>query len=218
MAQIVLDRISKQYVRNGPFAVRDFSLRVADGEFVVLVGPSGCGKTTILRLIAGLEQLTSGDIRLGGRSAKDVAPRERNVAMVFQDYALYPHMTVRQNIAFGLKTRGFVRADIEQRVTSTAAMLRFADLLDRKPGSLSGGQRQRVALGRALARFPGAACMLLDEPLSNLDSRLRTELRKEIKVMHQAMRMTAILVTHDEDDAAALGDRVIDMQAVASRT
>jgi ABC-type sugar transport system ATPase subunit len=211
MPEIVLDRVSKRYVRHGPLAVRDFSLHVGDGEFVVLVGPSGCGKTTVLRLIAGLEQPTSGDIRIGGRSMRGISPRDRNVAMVFQDYALYPHMSVRQNIAFGLRMRRMPAEEIERRITRAADMLSIATLLDRKPGALSGGQRQRAALGRALARFPGAACVLFDEPLSNLDSSLRKALRTEIRALHQALGMTAIYVTHDDDEAQALGDRVVTM-------
>ncbi len=217
MAEIVLDRVNKQYVRRGPFAVRDFSLHVRDGEFVVLVGPSGCGKTTILRLIAGLEDLTSGNIRIGGRTVNAIPPRERNMAMVFQDYALYPHMTVGRNLAFGLRMRRMPRVEIEQRVKKAADMLNIAGLLDRKPGVLSGGQRQRVALGRALARFPGASCVLLDEPLSNLDSRLRKVLRAEINDLHKNLGMTAILVTHDDDEATALGDRVVEMTSTIAK-
>jgi ABC-type sugar transport system ATPase subunit len=211
MAEIILDRVSKKYVRGGPFAVRDFSLHVNDGEFVVLVGPSGCGKTTVLRLIAGLEQPTTGDIRIGGRSVKAISPRDRNVAMVFQDYALYPHMSVRENLAFGLRMRRMPPAEIEQRVKRAAGMLCITDLLNRKPGALSGGQRQRAAVGRALARFPGAACVLFDEPLSNLDASLRKTLRTEIRALHTDVGMTALYVTHDDDEAQALGDRVITM-------
>jgi multiple sugar transport system ATP-binding protein len=212
MAEIVLDRVSKRYTRAGPLAVRDFSMHVGDGEFVVLVGPSGCGKTTILRLIAGLEQPTAGGIRIGGRDMAGVSPRDRNIAMMFQDSALYPHMSVQQNIAFGLRMRGMPRREIDQRVARVAGMLNIADLLSSKPGDLSGGQRQRAALARALARFPGAAAMLFDEPLSNLDAPLRAALRAEIKSLHRTLGMTAVYVTHDHEDAAMLADRVVDMR------
>lgn len=211
MAEVVLDRVCKQYVAGGPFAVRDLDLRVRDGEFVVLVGPSGCGKTTTLRLVAGLEDLTSGDISIGGVNVNRVHPRDRNIAMVFQDYALYPHMTAHENMAFGLRMRKTPREEIERRVRESAAMLGITELLQRKPGSLSGGQRQRIALGRAIVRIPGAQCFLFDEPLSNLDAKMRTVMRAEIKALHQRLRMTTIYVTHDQEEAMTLGERVVVM-------
>ena len=213
MAEVVLERLSKQYVAGGSFAVRDVNLRVCDGELVVLVGPSGCGKTTILRLIAGLEQPTSGDISIGGRNVKGVHPRDRDVAMVFQDYALYPHMTAYENMAFGLRMRKSPRDETDRRVREAAAMLGVSDLLQRKPGALSGGQRQRIALGRAIARVPGAQCLLFDEPLSNLDARMRASMRGEIKALHRRLKATTIYVTHDQEEAMTLGERVIVMAA-----
>jgi multiple sugar transport system ATP-binding protein len=209
MAEVVLERLCKQYAAGGPFAVRDLDVRIADGEFVVIVGPSGCGKSTTLRLIAGLETPTSGAIHVGGVNVTKVPPRDRDVAMVFQDYALYPHMTVRENLAFGLRMRSTAKEDIERRVLETAAMLGMSDLLQRRPGTLSGGQRQRVAVGKAIARVPGARCVLFDEPLSNLDPALRAVMRAEIKSLHQRLRMTAIYVTHDQEEAMTLGQRVV---------
>ncbi len=211
MADVSLVRVCKRYTAGGPLAVRDLSLRVGDGEFVVLVGPSGCGKTTTLRLVAGLEELTSGEVFIGARNVSRAHPRERNVAMVFQDYALYPHMTAQQNMAFGLKMRRTPRKEIERRVGETAQMLGITDLLQRKPGALSGGQRQRVALGRAIVRLPGAAAFLFDEPLSNLDAAMRTAMRAEIKSLHQRLNMTTLYVTHDQEEAMTLGQRVVVM-------
>ncbi|MCK4873400.1 MAG: sn-glycerol-3-phosphate ABC transporter ATP-binding protein UgpC [Phycisphaerales bacterium] len=208
MAQVVLSDIEKIYP--GPVrAVRDFSLSIADGEFVVLVGPSGCGKSTTLRMIAGLEEVTDGTIRIGDRVVNDVHPKDRDIAMVFQNYALYPHMTVRKNMAFGLTLRKVARNEIDQRVGKAADVLGISELLDRKPKALSGGQRQRVALGRAIVREPKA--FLFDEPLSNLDAKLRVETRAELKRLHQRLATTTIYVTHDQEEAMTLGDRIIVM-------
>jgi multiple sugar transport system ATP-binding protein len=212
MAEVSLQSVTKRY-RGGIVAVRDLDLRVADGELLVLVGPSGCGKTTTLRLVAGLERPTAGTIRIGGASMNGRPPRDRDVAMVFQDYALYPHMTVRRNLAFALTLRKVGKDEIAKRVAAAADLLRLGDLLDRKPGDLSGGEQQRAALGRAIAREPG--CLLLDEPLSNLDAALRIELRGELRSLHERLRRTTIHVTHDRDEALALGDRVAVMRAGA---
>ncbi len=208
MAEVVLDSISKTFA-GGVEAVRNLSLRINDGELLVLVGPSGCGKTTTLRMIAGLEEPTSGAIRIGERVVNRVHPKDRNIAMVFQDYALYPHMTVRKNLAFGLKMRKVPRAEIDKRVHETASLLGIGDLLDRKPGALSGGQQQRVAVGRAIVRDP--LCYLFDEPLSNLDARLRMQMRAELKTLHRRLKTTTIHVTHDQEEAMTLGDRVVVM-------
>ena len=189
--------------------MRGFNLDVTDGEFIVLVGPSGCGKTTTLRMIAGLEELTEGDIHIGDRLINRVHPKDRDIAMVFQDYALYPHMTVRKNLAFGLKMRKTPKNEIETRVAETALLLGITELLDRKPKALSGGQQQRVALGRAIIRHP--KCFLFDEPLSNLDAKLRTHMRAEIKTLHMQFRTTTIYVTHDQEEAMTLGERVVVM-------
>ena len=204
MAQVVFDAVTKRF--GEVTALRDFSLKIADGEFVVLVGPSGSGKTTALRLVAGLEALTAGDICVGDRVVNRLAPRDRDIAMVFQDYALYPQMTVRENLAFGLKTRKMPRDEIERRVSRAAEMLDIAPLLQRKPRALSGGQRQRVALGRALVRQPQV--FLMDEPLSNLDAKLRVQTRTEIRHLQEQVGTTTIYVTHDQVEAMTMGDRV----------
>jgi multiple sugar transport system ATP-binding protein len=209
MASVQLDNIRKTFP-GGVRAVDGVSLDIADREFVVLVGPSGCGKTTILRMIAGLEEITEGQIRIGPRLVNDVPPKDRDIAMVFQNYALYPHMSVFQNMAFGLKLRGMPRTQIRQRVTDTAKMLEIDHLLARKPKALSGGQRQRVAVGRAIVREPAA--FLFDEPLSNLDARLRVATRAELKRLHQRLRTTTIHVTHDQEEAMSLGDRIVVMK------
>ena len=205
MGAIGLSGIRKVFP-DGTVAVNDVDLEIEDGEFVVFVGPSGCGKTTLLRLIAGLESMTAGEIRFDGKVINDVSPRERNMAMVFQNYALYPHMTVRQNIAFALRVRKFRQDEIAERVNETARILDLDQLLDRKPKQLSGGQRQRVAMGRAIVRHPGA--FLLDEPLSNLDAKLRVQLRTELRRLHERLGVTTIHVTHDQVEAMTLGDRV----------
>src|SRR5215813_4130114 len=204
MAQVVFDAVSKRF--GEVTALHDFSLEISDGEFVVLVGPSGSGKTTALRVVAGLEVLTAGDIRIGDRVVNRLAPRDRNIAMVFQDYALYPQMTVRENLAFGLKTRKMHRDEIERRVRRAADMLDIGPLLQRKPRALSGGQRQRVALGRALVREPKV--FLMDEPLSNLDAKLRAQTRTEIRHLQEQVGTTTIYVTHDQVEAMTMGDRV----------
>jgi sn-glycerol 3-phosphate transport system ATP-binding protein len=192
-------------------AVDDLSLAIADGEFMVFVGPSGCGKTTALRMVAGLEKPTSGEIAIGDRVVNDEQPGRRDIAMVFQNYALYPHMTVARNIGFGLRQQKMPRAQIAERVREVSALLELGDLLDRRPAQLSGGQRQRVAMGRALARRPRA--FLLDEPLSNLDAKLRMQLRAELKRIHQLVPTTSIYVTHDQVEAMTLGDRIAVMAA-----
>jgi ABC-type sugar transport system ATPase subunit len=204
MARVLFEAVTKRF--GDVSALRDFSLEVGDGEFVVLVGPSGSGKTTALRLVAGLEALTSGEIRVGERVVNRLAPRDRDIAMVFQDYALYPQMTVRQNLAFALKTRKTPRDEIERRVRRAADMLDIGSLLERKPRALSGGQRQRVALGRALVREPRV--FLMDEPLSNLDAKLRVQTRTEIRRLHEQVGTTTIYVTHDQVEAMTMGDRV----------
>jgi len=208
MATIALDHVRKRYP-NGHEAVREFTLAIADGEFVVLVGPSGCGKSTTLRLVAGLEDLTGGTIRIGDRVVNDVHPKDRDIAMVFQNYALYPHMSVRENMSFALKLRGVAKDEIKARVLKAAQSLGIEDLLDRKPRQLSGGQRQRVAVGRAIVREPKA--FLFDEPLSNLDAKLRVTTRAELKALHQRLRTTTIYVTHDQEEAMTLGDRIVVM-------
>ncbi len=209
MAQVTLDNVSKTYAGAAAHAVRNISLDIGDGEFVVLVGPSGCGKTTTLRMIAGLEDIDAGHIRIGGRVVNDVHPRDRDIAMVFQNYALYPHMTVAQNLGFALKMRKVPKAEIARRVAQAAATLGIEDLLDRKPRQLSGGQRQRVAVGRAIVREPQA--FLFDEPLSNLDAKLRLATRAELKSLHQRLKTTTIYVTHDQEEAMTLGDRIVVM-------
>ncbi len=204
MATVTFEHVNKQY---GDFmAVNDLNLEIGDGEFMVLVGPSGCGKTTSLRMIAGLEEITSGTLRIGDRVVNDVPPKDRDIAMVFQSYALYPHMSVRENLAFGLKLRKVPKADIERRVKEAAETIQLQKLLDRKPKELSGGQRQRVALGRAIVREP--AVFLMDEPLSNLDAKLRVQTRAEIARLHQRLKTTMVYVTHDQVEAMTMGTRI----------
>jgi len=209
MAGISIDRVEKIYP-GGVRAVAGVSLEVKDGEFLVLVGPSGCGKTTLLRMIAGLEDISGGAISIGGQVVNEVPPAERDIAMVFQNYALYPHMTVRRNMAFGLELRKLPQVEIDRRVNDAAATLGLDALLDRKPKELSGGQRQRVALGRAIVRQPRA--FLFDEPLSNLDAKLRVQMRAELKRLHRSLRTTTVYVTHDQEEAMTLGDRVVVMK------
>ena len=209
MPSVQFDKVSKVYGRNQR-AVDDVSLQVADGEFLVLVGPSGCGKSTLLRMVAGLEELSDGEIRIGDRVVNDVAPRDRDVAMVFQNYALYPHMSVYDNMAFGLRRRKFSDADVKSRVQAAADTLGLSGYLQRKPRELSGGERQRVALGRAMVREPQV--FLFDEPLSNLDAKLRVQMRAEIKRLHHRTHTTMIYVTHDQVEAMTLGDRIAVMR------
>ncbi|HVL54309.1 MAG TPA: sn-glycerol-3-phosphate ABC transporter ATP-binding protein UgpC [Vitreimonas sp.] len=204
MATVTFDHVSKKY--GDVTAVHDFNLEIGDGEFMVLVGPSGCGKTTNLRMIAGLEEISSGTLRIGDRVVNDVPPKDRDIAMVFQSYALYPHMSVRDNLAFGLKLRKVPKSDIEKRVQEAAGILSLEKLLDRKPKELSGGQRQRVALGRAIVREP--AVFLMDEPLSNLDAKLRVQTRAEIARLHQRLQTTTVYVTHDQVEAMTMGQRI----------
>jgi multiple sugar transport system ATP-binding protein len=204
MATVTFDHVYKRY--GEVVAVSDLSLEIRDGEFMVLVGPSGCGKTTSLRMIAGLEDITEGDLRIGDKVVNDVAPKDRDIAMVFQSYALYPHMTVRDNLAFGLKLRKVPKADIEKRINEAAGILQLDKLLERKPKELSGGQRQRVALGRAIVREP--AVFLMDEPLSNLDAKLRVQTRAEIARLHQRLGTTTVYVTHDQVEAMTMGQRI----------
>jgi multiple sugar transport system ATP-binding protein len=204
MATVTFDHVTKKY--GEVTAVHDFNLEIGDGEFMVLVGPSGCGKTTNLRMIAGLEEISSGSLRIGDRVVNDVPPKDRDIAMVFQSYALYPHMTVRDNLAFGLKLRKVAKADIDKRVNEAAGILSLEKLLDRKPKELSGGQRQRVALGRAIVREP--AVFLMDEPLSNLDAKLRVQTRAEIARLHQRLQTTTVYVTHDQVEAMTMGSRI----------
>ncbi|HEY1923215.1 MAG TPA: sn-glycerol-3-phosphate ABC transporter ATP-binding protein UgpC [Tepidisphaeraceae bacterium] len=209
MARVALEKVSKVYP-GGVKAVDSIDLHIADREFVVLVGPSGCGKTTTLRMVAGLEEISEGIIKIGERVVNDVPPKSRDIAMVFQNYALYPHMTVYKNMAFGLKLRGMPRAEINKRVGEAAKILEIEHLMDRKPKQLSGGQRQRVAVGRAIVREPSA--FLFDEPLSNLDAKLRVTTRAELKRLHQRLRTTTIYVTHDQEEAMTLGDRIVVMK------
>jgi multiple sugar transport system ATP-binding protein len=209
MAEIQYRALTKVFP-GGTVAVDSVDLTIADGEFLVLVGPSGSGKTTVLRMTAGLEDATSGDILIGGQSVKDIAPQDRDIAMVFQNYALYPHMTVYENMAFGLRLHKHPKAEIKGRVDEAARMLGIHDLLKRKPGQLSGGQRQRVAMGRAIVRDPAA--YLMDEPLSNLDAKLRVEMRSYIAMLHQRLKTTTLYVTHDQTEAMTMGDRVAVMR------
>ncbi len=208
MAEVVLKDLVKKF--GGVVAVKDMNLTVHDQEFLVLVGPSGCGKTSTLRMVAGLEEITAGEVHIGGRLVNNLPPRDRDIAMVFQNYALYPHMTVYDNMAFGLKMRKFSRTEIEKRVQEAAEILGIQGLLERKPRQLSGGQRQRVAVGRAIVRHPQV--FLFDEPLSNLDAKLRVQMRVELKKLHQRLQATAIYVTHDQVEAMTLGDRVVVMK------
>jgi multiple sugar transport system ATP-binding protein len=208
MAQVVLKDLNKNY--DEVHAVKDVNLHIQDKEFMVLVGPSGCGKTTTLRMVAGLEEITAGEIVIGNRVVNDLPPKDRDIAMVFQNYALYPHMTVFDNMAFGLKMRKFPKPEIQKRVQDAAELLGIQELLKRKPRQLSGGQRQRVAVGRAIVRHPQV--FLFDEPLSNLDAKLRVQMRVELKKLHDRLETTAIYVTHDQVEAMTLGDRVVVMK------
>ncbi len=206
MASITLTNVGKVYA-GGARAVGGVNIDIADGEFLVLVGPSGCGKSTLLRMVAGLESITEGEVRIGDRVVNEVEPADRDIAMVFQNYALYPHMSVRQNLAYGLKNRGTPKAEIERRVGIASDILQIGPFLDRKPRALSGGQRQRVAMGRAIVREPAA--FLFDEPLSNLDAKLRVAMRLEIKELQKRLRTTSIYVTHDQLEAMTLADRLV---------
>ena len=206
MADIELDHVTKRYP-DGTVAVRDINLHIADGEFIILVGPSGCGKSTVLNMIAGLEDITEGELRIGGVRMNERAPKDRDIAMVFQSYALYPHMTVRENMAFPLKLAKMDKAEINRKVEEAARMLDLTAHLDRKPANLSGGQRQRVAMGRAIVRNPKA--FLMDEPLSNLDAKLRVQMRTMISKLQQRLGTTTVYVTHDQVEAMTLGDRIV---------
>jgi multiple sugar transport system ATP-binding protein len=209
MAQIEFVQVSKVYGGETP-AVRNLSLEIGEGEFVVLVGPSGCGKTTALRMVAGLEEITAGEIRIGGRVVNELAPRDRDIAMVFQNYALYPHKSVYENLVFGLRMRKVPKAEQRKRVEEIARVLGLSEMLHRRPAQLSGGQRQRVAMGRAIVREPKA--FLMDEPLSNLDAKLRVQMRAEIARIQQALKVTTLYVTHDQVEAMTMGDRVAVMR------
>ena len=209
MASVSLRNVRKVYP-GGTVGVDGVDLEIRDGEFVVLVGPSGCGKSTTLRMIAGLEEISSGEIEIGGRVVNDVLPKDRDIAMVFQNYALYPHMTVRENLAFGLKLRKVPKDEIARRIAEAAAVLGIEPYLDRRPKALSGGQRQRVAVGRAIVRNP--AVFLFDEPLSNLDAKMRAQMRVEIKRLHARLGATMVYVTHDQTEAMTMGDRIVVME------
>ncbi len=209
MADIVLDHVTKRYP-DGALAVDQISLEIADGEFVILVGPSGCGKSTTLNMIAGLEDISDGELRIGGKVVNNMAPKDRDIAMVFQSYALYPHMTVRENMAFALKLAKTPKAEIDAKVDEAARVLDLTQHLDRKPANLSGGQRQRVAMGRAIVRDPAA--FLMDEPLSNLDAKLRVQMRTEVSRLQKRLGTTTVYVTHDQTEAMTLGDRVAVMR------
>ena len=209
MASVTLKEIYKKYP-GGVIAVSDFNMEIKDKEFIILVGPSGCGKSTTLRMIAGLEEISEGELYIGDRLVNDIAPKDRDIAMVFQNYALYPHMTVFENMAFGLKLRTVPKDEIARKVEEAARILDIAHLLDRKPKALSGGQRQRVALGRAIVRNPQV--FLLDEPLSNLDAKLRAQMRTEISKLHKKLGTTFIYVTHDQTEAMTMGDRIVVMK------
>jgi len=210
LAEIAYDSVAKIYP-DGTQAVRDLDLEIADGELMVLVGPSGCGKTTALRMLAGLEEISEGEIRIGDRIVNDLTPKDRDIAMVFQSYALYPHMTVEQNLAFGLKLRKLPKKEVQERVRRAARILQIEEFLKRKPRALSGGQRHRVAMGRAIVREPQA--FLMDEPLSNLDAKLRVQMRAEIHQLQRRLGVTTIYVTHDQVEAMTMGDRVAVMNA-----
>jgi multiple sugar transport system ATP-binding protein len=209
MAEIQFHDVSKSY-GDGPRAVANLDLEIRDGEFMVFVGPSGCGKTTALRMVAGLEEISDGEVEIGGRVVNDLSPKERDVAMVFQNYALYPHMTVAQNLAFGLRLRKTSKEEVTRRVQHAAETLGLEEYLDRKPRALSGGQRQRVAMGRAIVREPQA--FLMDEPLSNLDAKLRVQMRAEIQKLQRSLGVTTIYVTHDQTEAMTMGDRIAVMR------
>jgi len=209
MAEVILDHVWKSYAGN-LWAVKDFNLTIKDKEFMVFVGPSGCGKSTTLRMVAGLEEISKGSISIAGRVVNNVPPKDRDIAMVFQNYALYPHMTVYDNMAFGLKLRKYKRSDIESRVREAADILGITDYLHRKPKALSGGQRQRVAVGRAIVRKPKV--FLFDEPLSNLDAKMRVQMRAEISKLHVRLEATMIYVTHDQVEAMTMGDRIVVMK------
>jgi multiple sugar transport system ATP-binding protein len=210
MVEMALKNIHKKYDNNDSYSVTDFNLDIADREFIVFVGPSGCGKSTTLRMIAGLEDISEGELSIGGKVMNDVAPKDRDIAMVFQNYALYPHMTVFNNMAFGLKLRKYDKEEIKKRVENAAEILGLTEYLDRKPAALSGGQRQRVALGRAIVR--DAKVFLMDEPLSNLDAKLRVAMRAEIAKLHQRLETTTIYVTHDQTEAMTMADRIVIMK------
>ncbi len=211
MTTLSLDKIYKKYPNATQYAVEDFNIDIKDKEFIVFVGPSGCGKSTTLRMVAGLEDITEGEFKIDGKIMNDVAPKDRDIAMVFQNYALYPHMTVFDNMAFGLKLRKFKKDEIKRRVREAARILDIEHLLDRKPKALSGGQRQRVALGRAIVRDPQV--FLMDEPLSNLDAKLRVSMRTEIAKIHRRIGATTIYVTHDQTEAMTLADRIVIMSS-----
>lgn len=210
MVQMALNHVYKKYDNAENYSVTNFNLNIADREFIVFVGPSGCGKSTTLRMIAGLEDITEGELSIGDKVMNDVAPKDRDIAMVFQNYALYPHMTVFDNMAFGLKLRKYNKEDIKTRVENAAEILGLTEYLDRKPAALSGGQRQRVALGRAIVR--DAKVFLMDEPLSNLDAKLRVAMRAEIAKLHQRLNTTTIYVTHDQTEAMTMADRIVIMK------
>lgn len=209
MAGLTLTGVKKKYPGNDYFSVRDFNMEIADKEFIVLVGPSGCGKSTTLRMIAGLEEITDGELAIDGKVVNDKAPKDRDIAMVFQNYALYPHMTVYENMAFGLKLRKTPKAEIDSKVRKAAKILEIEELLDKKPKQMSGGQRQRVALGRAIVRQPKV--FLMDEPLSNLDAKLRVQMRAEISKLHKELATTFVYVTHDQTEAMTMGTRIVIM-------
>lgn len=210
MVDINLKNIYKQYDNNGNYAVTDFNIDIEDSEFIVFVGPSGCGKSTTLRMIAGLEEITKGELYIDGELMNDVAPKDRGIAMVFQNYALYPHMTVYDNLAFGLALRKYSKDEIDKRVSNAAEILGLEEYLQRKPAALSGGQRQRVALGRAIVR--DAKVFLMDEPLSNLDAKLRVQMRSEIAKLHERLKTTTIYVTHDQTEAMTMASRIVIMK------
>ncbi|XVV04758.1 ABC transporter ATP-binding protein [Actinosynnema sp. CA-248983] len=212
MSEIVLDKVTKQYP-DGAVAVKDVDIEIADGEFIILVGPSGCGKSTTLNMIAGLEDITSGELRIGGERVNERAPKDRDIAMVFQSYALYPHMTVKENMAFPLRLAKVDNATVEKKVRDAAEILDLTQHLDRKPSNLSGGQRQRVAMGRAIVRNPKA--FLMDEPLSNLDAKLRVQMRTSVSRLQKQLGTTTVYVTHDQTEAMTLGDRVVVMRGGA---
>ena len=210
MVKLELKHVHKKYENNEKYSVTDFNLSIADQEFIVFVGPSGCGKSTTLRMIAGLEDISEGEFRIGEEVMNEVAPKDRDIAMVFQNYALYPHMTIFDNMAFGLKLRKLEKDEIKKRVEHAAEILGLTEYLSRKPAALSGGQRQRVALGRAIVR--DAKVFLMDEPLSNLDAKLRVAMRAEIAKLHQRLKTTTIYVTHDQTEAMTMADRIVIMK------